>query len=433
MIFHNSESIADLNNTNSSSDNTTGGNNTNTTSDTPAGENNTNTSESNNNFTGILNSDFEDGLNGWDVVGSVSLFTDGQNNSYISLNPGGVESSISQNINWTSIDKISFKYKHNNTISYGTLKVTIGNTVICNFMAISPSEEWNYIEYDTSSIEGFATLTFQKNMKSWPESYVGFIDYVLKSSNEDTNGTSSNSTETDSTSGNNTNGTSTNITDGNSTGNGTNSSSSNVTGGNSTGNDSDATPVTKLASSISAAKVSATYNVAKNLVITLKDSNGKALSGKAIIVKVGTISKTVKTNANGQASVNVATLVPKTYTATVSFAGDNEITQSSATAKVVVSKVKPKLTAKAKTFKVKTKTKKVTATLKDNKGKVLKNGKVTLKIKGKTYKAKTNKKGVATFKVTKLNKKGTFKGKVKFAGNKYFKAISKTVKVKVKK
>ena len=41
--------------------------------------------------------------------------------------------------------------------------------------------------------------------------------------------------------------------------------------------------------------------------------------------------------------------------------------------------------------------KKITATLKNNKGKVLKKTRITLKIKGKIYKAKTNKKAVVSY------------------------------------
>ena len=44
--------------------------------------------------------------------------------------------------------------------------------------------------------------------------------------------------------------------------------------------------------------------------------------------------------------------------------------------------------------------------LKNNVGKAIKNAKVTLKVKGKTYKAKTNSKGKATFKIKNLKKKG---------------------------
>ena len=200
-------------------------------------------------------------------------------------------------------------------------------------------------------------------------------------------------------------------------------------------NGSNSTPVppAKVATKLTASKVTATYNVAKKLVITLKDANGKALANKKVTVKVGSISKTLKTNNKGQVSLNVATLVPKTYTATVKFAGDSSYKASSVKPKVVVSKAKPKITAKAKTFKVKVKTKKYTVTLKNNKGKVLKKVKLTLKVGKKTYKATTNSKGKATFKITKLTKKGKYTATVKFAGSKYYKALSKKVKITVKK
>ena len=195
-------------------------------------------------------------------------------------------------------------------------------------------------------------------------------------------------------------------------------------------NDEDS--VTKIATKITAPKVSTTYNVAKKLVVTLKDANGKILANKKVTIKVGTISKTLKTNANGKASVAIGKLVPKTYTASIKFAGDSNYKASSFSVKVVVNKAKPKITAKKKTFKVTAKTKKVTAILKNNKGKVLKKVKLTLKIGKKTYKAKTNSKGVATFKV-KLTKKGKYTGKVKFAGSKYYKAVTKNVYITVKK
>ena len=195
------------------------------------------------------------------------------------------------------------------------------------------------------------------------------------------------------------------------------------------------TPVnpTKVATKLTASKVTATYNVAKKLVITLKDNKGKTLANKKVTIKVGSISKTLKTNNKGQVSLNVATLVPKTYTATVKFAGDSSYKASTLKPKVVVKKAKPKLAAKARTFKAKAKVKKFTATLKNNKGKVMKNTKLTLKVNKKTYTAKTNKKGVATFKINKLNKKGKYTALIKFAGNKYFTAISKKVKINVKK
>ncbi|MEE1335748.1 Ig-like domain-containing protein, partial [Methanobrevibacter sp.] len=174
--------------------------------------------------------------------------------------------------------------------------------------------------------------------------------------------------------------------------------------------------VNKLASSLTAPKVTATYNVAKNLVITLT-ANGKPLEGQKVTVKVGTISKTLTTNVRGQVSVDVSKLTPKTYKGTITYAGDSINDKSTNTAKVVVNKATPKLTAKKATFKAKTKTKKYTIVLKDNKGKAIKKAKVTLKVKGKTYKATTNAKGKATFKITKLTKKGKNTATIKFGGN----------------
>ena len=83
------------------------------------------------------------------------------------------------------------------------------------------------------------------------------------------------------------------------------------------------------------------------------------------------------------------------YSAKIKFAGNNIYAASSKTVKVTVKKATPKMTAKKKTFKAKVKVKKYKITLKNNINKAIKGVKVTIKVKNKTYKAKTNKKGVA--------------------------------------
>ena len=190
--------------------------------------------------------------------------------------------------------------------------------------------------------------------------------------------------------------------------------------------------VNKISTELTAADITATYNVGKNLVITLKDSAGNPISGAKLTVNLGS-KKKCTTDKNGQVKINVAKLVPKTYTAKISFAGDDFYKSASASAKVIVKKAKPKITAKKKTFKQKTKVKKYTVTLKNNIGKVLKNKKLTLRVKGKTYKAKTNKKGKATFKIKNLKKKGKYTAVIKFKGDKYYKKVTKKVKLTVKK
>ena len=182
---------------------------------------------------------------------------------------------------------------------------------------------------------------------------------------------------------------------------------------------------------LTASSVITTYNVAKKLVVTLKDSD-EVLANKKVTVKVGKISKTLKTNSKGQISVDVSKLTPKAYTASISFAGDNYYSSSSKSVKVTVKKATPKLTAKAKSFKKSIKTKKYSITFKTNKNKAMKKAKVTLKVKGKTYTAITNSKGKATFKITKLTKKGTYKAVIKYKGNSYYNKVTKKVNIKLK-
>ena len=125
-------------------------------------------------------------------------------------------------------------------------------------------------------------------------------------------------------------------------------------------------------------------------------------------------------------------MVPKKYTAKITFNGNTKYAKSTKSVKVTVKKAKPKLTAKKKTFKKSVKTKKYSVVLKTNKNKVMKNVKLTLKVNKKTYKAKTNKKGKATFKITKLTKKGKYTALVKYKGSKYYTAKSVKVKITVK-
>ena len=186
--------------------------------------------------------------------------------------------------------------------------------------------------------------------------------------------------------------------------------------------------VSKISTKITASSLTTVYNVNKNLLITLKDSKGNPLSGVKITVSIKG-SKTYTTNKKGQVKVPSKGLVPKKYTAKITFNGNTKYAKSTKSVKVTVKKATPKLYAKAKTFKKSTKTKKYTVTLKTNKKKVMKKVKLTLKVNKKTYKVKTNSKGKATFKITKLAKKGKYTALVKYPGSKYYK--SKTVKAKI--
>ncbi|OEC95255.1 MULTISPECIES: Ig-like domain repeat protein [Methanobrevibacter] len=190
--------------------------------------------------------------------------------------------------------------------------------------------------------------------------------------------------------------------------------------------------IPKVSTKLYVSSVTTFYNAGKYLTATLKDSNGEVLANQKVTIKINGKTYNKITNAKGQATLKISTLLPKKYTATVNYAGDDTHIKSSANAKVIVKKATLKLTAKAKTFKKSLKTKKYTITLKNNVGKVMKKTKVTLKIKGKTYKAYTNSKGIATFKITKLTKKGKYNAYIKFAGSKYYNSLNKKVKITLK-
>ena len=187
--------------------------------------------------------------------------------------------------------------------------------------------------------------------------------------------------------------------------------------------------VNPVQTKITADAVTTTYNIDKYLIVTLKDINQNPVSGIKISVDLNGV-KYYTTDKNGQIKVNVGKLVPKTYTAKITFSNSNYRT-SSAEAKVTVKKAKPAIVAKKKTFKKAKKVKKYSITLKSGKTPI-KNAKVTIKIKKKTYTAKTNAKGKATFKIKKLIKKGTYKATVTFKGNAYYNKATKKVNIKVK-
>jgi len=183
-------------------------------------------------------------------------------------------------------------------------------------------------------------------------------------------------------------------------------------------------------SSIAIANLNILAGDAGNLQVTLKDSQNNPLSNRTVVVIIDGVSKEVVTDGSGVAKLSVKYSSAGTHYVTVSFAGDDDYKSSIGSSKIVVSKKSTTLKAPKATLKVK-KAKKISITLKSN-GKAIANKKITLKVNGKTFSAKTNSKGVASIKV-KVTKKGSFKYTAKFAGDCAYKAVSKTGKIVVEK
>ena len=161
------------------------------------------------------------------------------------------------------------------------------------------------------------------------------------------------------------------------------------------------------------------------------------IAGEKVIVALnGKNIGSAITDANGVATISLTANVLKAAKAGIKslvIKLDSSNFQAPAkTVKITINKEKTKITAKKKTFKKAKKVKKYQITLKNSKNKAVNNVKVTLKVKGKTYKAKTNAQGKAIFKIKKLTKKGKFKATITFKGDAYYIKSNKNVKIKVK-
>jgi hypothetical protein len=184
-------------------------------------------------------------------------------------------------------------------------------------------------------------------------------------------------------------------------------------------------------------KITYLYTSKIAVELSILDGNVSLSDGEPVTIVVNNRQYTGILN-NGTATIDILVnatykFYPKTYKAKVVFDGNDLLEKSSASFKFVVKKATPILTAKAKSFKVSTKTKKYTITLKNKKGKLMKKAKVTLKVNGKTFNATTNSKGQATFKITNLNKKAKYYALISYAGSKYYNEISKKVLINVKR
>ena len=173
------------------------------------------------------------------------------------------------------------------------------------------------------------------------------------------------------------------------------------------------------------------YNKGKYLTVELRDVSGNLLSNADLKIQLNGKVYNRVTDSSGQAKLFV-NLVPKTYKVSISFAGNERYVKSSKEVKITVKKATPKISAKNRKFKRSLKVKKYTVILKNNIKKPIKKAIITIKIKKKTFRAKTNAKGKATFKIRKLTKKGTYKAKLTFKGNKYYNKVVKKVKIKIR-
>ena len=175
----------------------------------------------------------------------------------------------------------------------------------------------------------------------------------------------------------------------------------------------------------------------------LTDSNGNPIVNATVKFAYKTVILERTTDENGIVFIGINTQVAQEALCEMSYIGDENLGDEKYNATFVafsfdIQKKPITISAPAKSYKASAKTKKYTVTIKTEKcnsrdGKVYLSAgkKITMKINGKTYTAKTNAKGQATFNL-KITKKGKFAATVKFAGDKTYASASKSVKITIK-
>ncbi|WP_298501313.1 Ig-like domain repeat protein, partial [uncultured Methanobrevibacter sp.] len=176
----------------------------------------------------------------------------------------------------------------------------------------------------------------------------------------------------------------------------------------------------------------------QNFTVQLVDANGVPLANKTVYIGYNGKSLERTTDENGFARVQINLQDANRLTFAVAFLGDEDYNATLSVYLITITKKPVTISAAAKTYKASAKTKKYTVTLKtikgasaDGKTYFAAGKKVTMKINGKTYTAKTNAKGQATFSL-KIIKKGKFSASIKYAGDNTYESASKSVKITIK-
>ena len=155
------------------------------------------------------------------------------------------------------------------------------------------------------------------------------------------------------------------------------------------------------------------------LVATLTNAQGKALTSANVVVNLNGVDYALKTNSKGQVKVSTSDLTPKTYVATISYAGNSKYKPTSVTANVVVSKAATSISAIDDGENL-------VATLTNEYGKALSSANVVVNLNGVDYALKTNSKGQVKISIADLDPKD-YAATFSYAGNSKYNSAAVTI------
>ena len=186
--------------------------------------------------------------------------------------------------------------------------------------------------------------------------------------------------------------------------------------------------VSKVPTEIAADPIAATYNANKDLVITLKDSNGNPIGGLNITVDLNG-TKNYTTDTSGQVRIPTNGLAANIYDVGISFNGTENYLNSSNTTTVSIYKESSRVDTKPLTTDYNVH-KYLVVGLKDNEGNPIRNADAFIEIHGVTYKCRSDDAGDARL-IIRLNP-GTYTAKITF-DNVNYTGFTQYVTVIVKK
>lgn len=187
--------------------------------------------------------------------------------------------------------------------------------------------------------------------------------------------------------------------------------------------------ITKSSTKLKVPNVRSYLTSSTYVIVTLTDSKGNALANKKISIIISKTTYNATTNGSGMAKIKIPTKIGN-FTVSVKFAGDKNYNASSASSKVVITKMKTHLFVPVVKSYI-TRNTYLKITLKNVYGNPLVNKTVYVVIAKKTRTLRTDANGVAKLKFAK--KLGTTKCTIKFKATNNFYAASNSSKVIITK
>ncbi|WP_405305446.1 hypothetical protein [Methanobrevibacter sp.] len=190
--------------------------------------------------------------------------------------------------------------------------------------------------------------------------------------------------------------------------------------------------INRIPTEIIAENVTYTYGDKKYLAVTFKDKYGNPIANETLVFKVNGIPYDNITDVEGQTEFSLD-LAPGSYSATVSFAGNETHDLNSVAVSIVVNEIPEKISINKYNFaSVYNEGKYLTVTLNDKSGKGVANKEFVVKLNGKTRKYTTDSKGQIKIPISSLVPK-TYKATISFLGDRKYEAVSFDITLVVKK